>query len=119
MERQNTILKRSRGFVYAVSALGVTGARSVLPDQMFDRIAKLKATSRSPIAIGFGLSSPEMAARAAQVADGIIVGSAFIEQMTPELTEDEQVDRAVELIRIFHQATFVKTFTEHIERPSL
>jgi tryptophan synthase alpha chain len=116
VERQNIILKRSRGFVYAVSALGVTGVRSVLPEQIYERLSALKSTSRIPIAVGFGISSPEMAARAAQSADGIIIGSTLIAQMNPQLSETEQIDRVTAVIRQCYQATFAKSSSEHTKR---
>lgn len=116
LERQTTILKRSRGFVYAVSTLGVTGARAELPEKIYSRIASIRSTSRIPIAIGFGISSPEMAARAAQSADGIIIGSALMTHMKPELTETEQVDQVVAVLREYRQATIVKSLSEHTKR---
>ena len=65
VDRQKAIMKRSRGFVYMVSDFGVTGTRKALPGTLVGRVEALKAMSRMPVAIGFGISSPETAATAA------------------------------------------------------
>ena len=104
-KRQEAILKKSSGFVYVVSVLGVTGARASLPETLFDRVAAIKAQSRLPVAIGFGISSPAAAARASEVADGVIVGSALVERLNPQISEDDQVHSVIDLIKQLRQAT--------------
>jgi tryptophan synthase alpha chain len=104
-KRQEAILRKSSGFVYVVSVLGVTGARTSLPETLYDRVAAIKAQSRLPVAIGFGVSSPAAAARASQVADGVIVGSALVERLNPQVSENDQVQSVIELIKQLRQAT--------------
>jgi tryptophan synthase alpha chain len=80
-DRRELILSRSRGFVYLVSVAGVTGARTVLPESVDAWVREVKAASPVPVAVGFGVGSPEQAARLARVADGVIVGSAIIDRL--------------------------------------
>jgi tryptophan synthase alpha chain len=78
-ERRQMILRKSRGFVYLVSITGVTGARKELPRELNQWIHEVKDQSTIPAAVGFGIAKPEQAHRVAQVADGVIVGSAIID----------------------------------------
>lgn len=81
-ERAARISERSDGFVYLVSRLGVTGARRE-PDihWIADAVARLRARSGKPIAVGFGISTPAHVRSLAGIADGVIVGSALIDAM--------------------------------------
>ncbi len=72
------IAAHSTGFTYLVSLTGVTGARTALPTGLADFIASVRAVAHTPLAVGFGISTPEQARAVAQVADGVIVGSALI-----------------------------------------
>ena len=77
-ERIATVAESSRGFVYCVSTTGVTGERADLPAELADLVARVKAASSVPVAVGFGVSSPEQAALVAGYADGVVVGSAIV-----------------------------------------
>lgn len=66
------------GFVYCVSTTGVTGERSELPAELSELVARVKAATPLPVAVGFGVSTPEQAATVAAVADGVVVGSALV-----------------------------------------
>ena len=68
----------SRGFVYCVSSTGVTGERAELPDELAELVARVKAATELPVAVGFGVSTPEQAAAVARIADGVVVGSAIV-----------------------------------------
>ena len=70
--------KHSTGFIYMVSMAGTTGAKTNIDLDIKGIIAKLRKTSKTPIAIGFGISNPAQAAKASKLADGVIVGSAII-----------------------------------------
>ncbi|MCL2337732.1 MAG: tryptophan synthase subunit alpha [Firmicutes bacterium] len=72
------IAPQSSGFLYCVSSLGVTGARSQLDDSARRMIEQVKLVSDIPCAVGFGVSTPEQAANIASFADGVIVGSALV-----------------------------------------
>ncbi len=77
-ERLRLIGKRSTGFVYYVSRLGVTGARASLPAGLGTRLRRVRGLAGKPLAVGFGISTPEQAAQAARHADGVVVGSALV-----------------------------------------
>jgi tryptophan synthase alpha chain len=68
----------SRGFVYAVSRTGITGERVALSDEARPLVERLKAVSPLPVALGFGISTPDQVRAAAAVADGVVVGSALV-----------------------------------------
>ncbi len=77
-ERLRTLAACSRGFVYAVSRTGVTGERSALSDEAAPLVRRLKELTREPVALGFGIGTREAFAAAAEVADGVVVGSALV-----------------------------------------
>ena len=77
-ERIAMIAREASGFIYVVSSLGVTGVRSEITTDIPSLCAAVKAASETPCAIGFGISTPEQAAKMAQSADGVIVGSAIV-----------------------------------------
>jgi tryptophan synthase alpha chain len=76
--RLRRVADASRGFVYAVSRMGVTGERDVISEDAGPLVRRLKALTDEPIVLGFGLSTPEQVASAAAVADGVVVGSALV-----------------------------------------
>ncbi|HUH13569.1 MAG TPA: tryptophan synthase subunit alpha [Longimicrobiales bacterium] len=78
-ERALEIAHRSQGFLYYVSRTGVTGARAELRDALTAEVETLRSATDLPIAVGFGISTPEQAATVARVADGVVVGSALID----------------------------------------
>ncbi len=77
-ERLELVTKACRGFIYAVSVTGVTGARAALPQDVPDLVRRTKAISDLPVAVGFGVSGYDTAKPIADVADGVVVGSALI-----------------------------------------
>jgi tryptophan synthase alpha chain len=77
-ERINMIAKEAEGFLYCVSSLGVTGMRKDLGTDAREMIRQVKEVKNIPCAVGFGIQSPEQAAKVAEYADGIIVGSAIV-----------------------------------------
>ena len=77
-ERISMIAKEASGFIYIVSSLGVTGVRSNITTDIPSLCAAVKAVTSVPCAIGFGISTPEQAAKMSQSADGVIVGSAIV-----------------------------------------
>jgi tryptophan synthase alpha chain len=76
--RMAEIGQHGGGFVYLISRLGVTGERASLPDDLPDTVARLRAATTLPLCIGFGISTPEQARVAAQLGDGVVVGSAIV-----------------------------------------
>ncbi len=77
--RLPTVLDGSAGFVYYVSVAGITGKQQAASASIADAVARLKAATDLPIAVGFGVRTPEQAEAIAQVADGVVVGSALVE----------------------------------------
>jgi len=77
-ERMRAIARATGGFIYMVSLTGVTGARSELPSDLIRHLRVLRGLTTKPICVGFGISTPEQAARVGQHADGVIVGSAIV-----------------------------------------
>jgi len=77
-ERLARIARASRGFVYAVSRTGVTGEQHVLSDEAASLVARVRGLTDEPVALGFGISTPEQFAAAGAVADGVVVGSALV-----------------------------------------
>lgn len=79
--RIREIARRSRGFIYLVSVTGVTGMREGLPPGLSGLVSRVRKYSLTPLCIGFGISTPEQAAQAAALADGVIVGSSIVHRM--------------------------------------
>jgi len=78
MERIEQVTRQAQGFIYLVSVTGVTGARRALHSDLAEFVQRVRTHSAVPLAIGFGISTPAHAASVAQLADGVIVGSALI-----------------------------------------
>ncbi len=77
-ERMRLVAEKSAGFIYMVSVAGVTGARQELPLELDDFIARVRKETEKPLCVGFGISTPQQAAKVAEIADGVIVGSQII-----------------------------------------
>ena len=77
-ERIREIARHGSGFVYLISRLGVTGTRDELPADLEQTVARVRAETSLPICVGFGVSTPDQAARVARLADGVVVGSALV-----------------------------------------
>jgi tryptophan synthase alpha chain len=80
-ERLARICDRSRGMVYGVGLLGVTGERAELARSALEIARRLKALTDKPVLVGVGVSTPDQAAEVARVADGVIVGSALVRRL--------------------------------------
>ena len=77
--RLPTILDGSSGFLYYVSVAGITGKQQAAQTSIAEAVARLKAATDLPVAVGFGVRTPEQASAIAKVADGVVVGSALVE----------------------------------------
>jgi len=89
-DRIRIVAKASRGFIYYVSITGTTGSGLLFDGSMERLISEIKGCTDTPIAVGFGVSTPEDAAAVAKVADGVIVGSAIVKKLheTPDTLKD-------------------------------
>ena len=96
-ERIGMIAAQASGFIYCVSVAGVTGARTSLSEQLPDFLARVRAKTEVPLAVGFGVSTPDHAAVVAEHADGVIIGSRLISLVA----EAGDVDIAVRAVTSF------------------
>jgi tryptophan synthase alpha chain len=87
-KRLKTVLKNTSGFLYYVSITGITGAAAANPDDVQLQVARLKRATTLPVAVGFGVRTPEQAREMAKGADGVVVGSALVKAIESSLTED-------------------------------
>jgi len=76
--RIRAIASEAKGFLYVVSSMGVTGIRSEIKTDLASILAAVREASDIPAAVGFGINTPEQAAKVAEIADGVIVGSAIV-----------------------------------------
>jgi tryptophan synthase alpha chain len=79
--RMEKIVKRGSGFIYYISREGVTGMQTKVASNLAEQVAKIRAHTSLPIAVGFGVSNPEQAKAVAKEADGCVVGSAIVNQI--------------------------------------
>ena len=94
-ERVRQVAESSAGFVYYVSRNGVTGEREALAPELAKEVKRLARRLELPVAVGFGISSPEQVAEVARVADGVVVGSALV-RLVEEHAERPDVAALVE-----------------------
>ena len=78
VERRARICAVAQGFVYVVSTVGTTGERDEIPPELSDLVVATKADAEVPIAVGFGIGTPEQAGRVGKLADGVIIGSRLV-----------------------------------------
>ena len=96
--RAKEILKGIGGFVYYIIFKGVTGTRTELPKDLKAKVAELKKTASLPVAAGFGVSDAAMAKKVATIADGVVMGSAFVKiQLDEKLSSAKKAAKAKRL----------------------
>ncbi|HHX33729.1 MAG TPA: tryptophan synthase subunit alpha, partial [Gammaproteobacteria bacterium] len=86
------VLDNSSGFVYYVSVAGVTGGSSATMEHIEEAVARLRRHTELPVCIGFGIRTPEHAANIARLADGAVVGSAFVDLIEQATSPDQAVE---------------------------
>ena len=84
-KRLPAVLKYAAGFVYFVSVLGITGTKSASEDAVREHVSRIKRHTKLPVAVGFGIKTPEQAAAVARHADAAVVGSAIVDQVKAAL----------------------------------
>jgi tryptophan synthase alpha chain len=97
--RLDMLAEAATTFVYCVAVTGVTGARREVGADLPDLVGRLRARTDAPLAVGFGLSTPEQAARVAGLADGVIIGSALIDLIARSADADGACGAAGDLLR--------------------
>ena len=80
-DRIKKVAGASSGFIYYVSITGITGSKLSVDPSIGSHIAKIRLASRKPVAVGFGISTPQEASEIARIADGVIVGSAIVKRV--------------------------------------
>jgi len=98
-DRMELIVKRGAGFIYYISREGVTGMQSKITDTIGAMTAKIRAHTALPIAIGFGVSTPEQAKAVAAFGDAVVVGSAVVNQIAEHGTSQDLVKNVSEFVR--------------------
>lgn len=103
--RLKVILRRTSGFAYYVSVAGVTGVKEAEADVVAPHVERVRAAGGLPVAVGFGIKTPERAAAIARVADGVVVGSALVEEIATGLAMNESVtDRVLSKVESLAKA---------------
>lgn len=113
--RLKVVVRRTSGFVYYVSVAGVTGVKEADAAAVAPNVERVRKASGLPVAVGFGIKTPERAAQVAQVADAVVVGSALVDEVAEavDMNEDvtarvlskvESLAKAVRLARRSHEA---------------
>jgi tryptophan synthase alpha chain len=105
-DRMELIVRRGSGFIYYISREGVTGMQNKVASNLATQVAKIRAHTDLPIAVGFGVSNPEQAKLVAQTADAVVVGSAVVNRIA-EHTKDKNL--------VFNVMEFVKSMAQAID----
>ena len=103
-DRIKLVAKVTQGFVYYVSLTGVTGSTLAVQNSIKDALLRIKSATDKPVAVGFGISSPDQAAQVAMWgADGVIVGSALVKVIEKNIGSEELVSRVVSFVKALKQ----------------
>ncbi len=103
-ERRTFVARQSQGFVYYVSLTGITGAKLPNLADVGKNVEKIRKVTQVPVAVGFGVATPEDAAKVAAIADGVIVGSAIVKLIAAHRQKPEMVKRVAEFVRSLKNA---------------
>ena len=98
-DRRARICAGERGFVYLVSTVGVTGERADLPPELTDLISAAKQEAAVPVAVGFGISTPDQAATVGTLADGVIIGTRLVREVADAPDRDAAVAAVGDFVR--------------------
>ena len=103
-DRMELIVKRGAGFIYYISREGVTGMQAKVASNLAEQVAKIRAHTALPIAVGFGISNPEQAKLVAKDADGVVVGSAVVNQIAHHGKSPELVGKVTAFVKALADA---------------
>ena len=106
-DRMEYIVKRGSGFIYYISREGVTGMQTKVSDNIAGMVAKIRKNTNLPIAVGFGVSNPDQAKMVADNADGVVVGSAIVNQIAQHGKSPDLVSRV---------SNFVKAMVDEVKK---
>jgi tryptophan synthase alpha chain len=111
--RLKVVVRRTSGFVYYVSVAGVTGVKEANAAVVAPAVERVRRASGLPVAVGFGIRTPDQAAAVAKVADAAVVGSAFVDEIAAALERNQSptakvLETARALAQAVHQARVMK-----------
>ena len=102
-ERTASIVENSTGFIYCIAVAGITGVREKVAEELIEQLRWLKTQTKTPLAVGFGISKPEHVKPLRDVADGVIAGSALVKYLQQvadkKLTFDEALKQIAQFTR--------------------
>jgi len=108
-DRIASLAQQSEGFIYALSRTGVTGAQAAPSDTIGKTVAEIKQHTSVPVCVGFGINTPEQAAMVANVSDGVIVGSAIVNQIAQHGNSSDLVEKVCQFAKPLIDATHQKS----------
>ncbi len=112
-DRLAVVVRRTSGFVYYVSVAGVTGVKEASAAAVAPAVARVRRASGLPVAVGFGIRTPQRAAEVARVADAAVVGSALVDELAAALERGEPVaPKVLETARALAQAVHQARVTQ-------
>jgi tryptophan synthase alpha chain len=112
-KRLETVVRRTSGFVYYVSVAGVTGVKEADAEAVRPAVERVRKASGLPVAVGFGIKTPERAAAVAKVADAVVVGSALVDVIAASLESGEDpAPKVLASVRALAQAVRESRRTE-------
>jgi len=103
-ERRIQIAEGAQGFLYFVSRVGVTGAATEFDTSISQEIEELRSMAKVPVAVGFGIGTPEQAAAVAKLADGVVVGSALVKVIAEHGPSGQAATKAEQFVRPIAEA---------------
>ena len=109
-DRIATVLHNVSGFVYYISVLGVTGTRTAMADHVDEAVLRLRKHTELPLAVGFGIKTPEHAKSVANKADGIVIGSAIVDLVKENIDADGKPNSR--LVKSVHE--FVRNIADAV-----
>ena len=108
-DRVDKIISTCSGFLYCISVAGTTGERQSLPEQLTTQLRDLRERTDLPLAVGFGISSPDQVDVLREVADGVIVGSAIVRHLESVSSGESNVDLMLDQVGQFVSAMIAET----------
>ena len=107
--RRKLVARQSQGFVYYVSLTGITGAKLSSLAEISLKVEQIRKISPLPVAVGFGVATPEDAAQVSKIADGVIVGSAIVRRIASHQQDHNMVGNVAEFVRSLKTAMTAAT----------
>ncbi|HUU49792.1 MAG TPA: tryptophan synthase subunit alpha [Nitrospinota bacterium] len=103
-KRAKLIAEKSRGFIYYISLLGITGERKGLSREIKKGISKIRNLTDKPVAVGFGISSPEQIEALSSIADGVIIGSAIVKVIEKNLKNQRLISSVGKFVNLLKKS---------------